>query len=197
MLAQLSTTAWTQAYDADGRPRDGAQVSELTGLLPARPGAAGRPGCGSSPAGNDPTRGAQLRLTDHDGWRITLSATNTTIGQLADLEVRHRLHARAEDRIRLVKDTGLCNLPLQDAAQNRVWLAVVMLAQNLLAWTALLGLDAHRAAEPERLRLRVLGVAARGTTTGRRTTLRLTPQWPWAGELLTVHQRLAQLPVPT
>jgi len=43
-----------------------------------------------------PHPGAQLRLTDADGWRITIFATNSVGGQLADLD---RLRARAEDRI--------------------------------------------------------------------------------------------------
>jgi len=38
--------------------------------------------------------GAQLRLTDAASWRITRFATNTIGGQLAALEVRHRLRAR-------------------------------------------------------------------------------------------------------
>ena len=45
-----------------------------------------------------PHPGAQLRITDHDGMRITGFLTNTTPdgpGQLADLELRHRRHARA------------------------------------------------------------------------------------------------------
>ena len=66
-----------------------------------------------------PHPGAQLRITDAHGWRITLFATNTTGGRLADLEVRHRLRARAEDRIRTLKDTGLTNLPLQDSPRTR------------------------------------------------------------------------------
>ena len=69
----------------------------------------GRPGCGSSPARNARTLGGQLRITDADGPRVTASATNTTGGQLPDLELRHRQRARAEDRIRCVKDTGLRN----------------------------------------------------------------------------------------
>ena len=63
---------------------------------------------------------------DHDGMRVTGFLTNTTPGgpahQLADLELRHRRHARVEDRIRNGKDTGLANLPFHDAAQNRIWL---------------------------------------------------------------------------
>ena len=56
--------------------------------------------------------------------RITWFLTNTGPGgphrQLADLELRHRRHARVEDRIRAAKDTGLRNLPLHDMAQNRI-----------------------------------------------------------------------------
>ena len=59
-----------------------------------------------------PHPGAQLRITDADGHRVTAFATNTARGQLADLELRHRRRARCEDRIRTAKDTGLTNLPL-------------------------------------------------------------------------------------
>ena len=60
-----------------------------------------------------PHPGAQLRITDIDGHRVTCFATSTKGGQLADLELRHRRRARCEDRIRCAKDTGLRNLPLQ------------------------------------------------------------------------------------
>jgi hypothetical protein len=58
-----------------------------------------------------PHPGAQLRLTDADGHRLTAFATNTPSDrpgrQLADLELRNRRQARAEDRIRAAKDTWL------------------------------------------------------------------------------------------
>ncbi len=92
-----------------------------------------------------PHPGAQLRLTDVDGLRITAFATNTARGQLAELELRHRRRARCEDRIRCAKDTGLTNLPLHDLNQNRIWCAVVTLACELLAWLQLLTLVGHQA----------------------------------------------------
>ena len=46
-------------------------------------------------------------------------ATNTRGARLADLELRHRLRARAEDRIRGLKDTGMTNLPLQAFTKER------------------------------------------------------------------------------
>jgi len=82
-----------------------------------------------------PRTGVQLHITDHDGWRITVFATNTTGGRIADLEVRHRLRARAEDRIRGLKDTGMTNLPLQAFAKNQIWLELACLAYELLTWT--------------------------------------------------------------
>lgn len=51
-----------------------------------------------------PVPRAELRITDAHGMRITGLLTNTTSGQLADLELRHRRHARVEDRIRCGKD---------------------------------------------------------------------------------------------
>ena len=90
-----------------------------------------------------PHPGAQLRITDVDGHRITAFVTNTTRGQLADLELRHRRRARAEDRIRCAKDTGLTNLPLHDFAQNQIWCAIVALAGDLTAWMQTLALTGH------------------------------------------------------
>ena len=133
--------------------------------------------------------------------RITGFLTNTTHGgpgrQLADLELRHRRHARVEDRIRAGKDTGMRNLPFHDLNQNRIWLAVAALAANLLAWTARLALPASAATyEPKRMRLRILAVAGRIVHTARRHVLHIDPAWPWADLITTAHQRLSALPAP-
>jgi len=194
-LGVLPRQAWRAARGTDGAPRDGAQVAELTRWL--------RPARDLWPAGmrviarrERPHPGAQLRLTDADGWRITLFATNARGGRIADLEVTHRMRARAEDRIRCLKDTGLRNLPLHDFAANQIWLELVSLAADLLAWTqhlALAGTPA-RTWEPKRLRLRLLNVAGRMVRTGRRHRLRLPGGWPWNDPLLAGHHRLAALP---
>jgi hypothetical protein len=148
-----------------------------------------------------PHPGAQLRITDADGLRVTGFLTNTTPGgpghQLADLELRHRRHARVEDRIRAAKDTGMRNLPFHDTDQNRIWLAITALATELLAHTARLALPTTAAVyEPKRLRLRILAVAGRLVRTARRHTLKIDPAWPWADTITTAHARLAALPVP-
>jgi Transposase DDE domain group 1 len=141
-LALIPDRAWTPAYDADGEIRDGAWVAELADLLDLR--------CWPKDMRvivrkERPHPGAQLRLTDVDGHRITAVATNTARGQLADLELRHRRRARCEDRIRNAKDTGLTNLPLHEFTQNQIWCAIVALACELIAWMQMLALTRHQA----------------------------------------------------
>lgn len=189
-IKAIPVQAWRAALDGDGEPREGAQVAELTAWMPT-PTRASRPGPKDWPAGmrviarrERPHPGAQLRLTDTDGWRITCFATNTKAAgwTLATLEVRHRQRARAEDRIRALKDTGMRNLPFHGFAQNQIWLEIVALAGDLLAWTQTLAWDEHQPArrwEPKRLRLRILSVAGHIVRSGRRRRLRLPRHWPW------------------
>lgn len=195
-LQILPRQAWRAAREADGQPRDGAQVAELTRWLrPAKD--PWPPGMRVIARRERPHPGAQLRLTDDDGWRITLFATNVTDGRIADLELAHRMRARAEDRIRCLKDTGLRNLPLHDFTANQIWLELVSLAADLLAWTqhlALAGTPA-RTWEPKRLRLRLLNIAGRIVHTGRRRLLRLPRGWPWNDPLLAGHHRLSTLTI--
>ena len=195
-IARIPDTAWTPAYDDERTPRDGAWVAEATGVLELS----------SWPTGmrviirkERPHPGAQLRFTDADGHRLTAFATNTGRGQLADLELRHRRRARAEDRIRAAKATGLSNLPLHGYAHNRVWVAIVALALELTAWTQMLALTGHEARrwEPKRLRLRLFTIAGRIARHARRVHLRLAGHAPWAALVLAAHQRLHALPPPT
>ena len=207
-LALLPKTAWTPAYQARKpraaetgvqiEPRDGAWVAEATGCLDL---SGWPPGTRLILRKERPHPGAQLRITDTDGLRVTGFLTNTTHGgphrQLADLELRHRRHARVEDRIRAAKDTGLRNLPFHDTNQNRIWVAISALAQDLLAWCARLALSTKAARyEPKRLRLRILAVAGRIVRTARRRILHIDPAWPWANTIITAHTRLCALPVP-
>jgi hypothetical protein len=173
-LAALPKQAWA-GRPGSRRPPPGAQVAELTRWMPAT--FTGWPPAMRIARRERPHPGAQLHITDADGWRITVFATNTTGGRIADLEVRHRLRARAEDRIRGLKDTGMTNLPLQAFAKNQIWLELACLAYELLTWTQLLALPDQPARiwEPKRLRLRLLAVAARLITTGRRRSQRVCP----------------------
>jgi len=195
-LALIPESVWAPAYDSDGEVRPGAWVAEVTGLLKLT----------GWPAGmrvivrkERPHPGAQLRITDLDGHRITAFATNTTRGQLADLELRHRRRARCEDRIRNAKDSGLANLPLRDFDQNRIWCALVALACELTAWLQMLALAGHDARrwEPKRLRLRLFSAAGRLAVSGRRVVLHLSRAGRWSQLLTDAISALRALPAPT
>ena len=82
-------------------PVNGAWIAETTGMI----------NLSTWPEGSrlilrkeGPHPGAQFPFTDVDGHRITAFLTDTPPGkipgQAAELELRHREHARAEDRIR-------------------------------------------------------------------------------------------------
>jgi len=192
-LETIPESAWTPAYDADRKPREGAAVTELTGLLDL----AGWPeGMRVIVRAERPHPGAQLRFTDADGNRLTAFATNTRRGQLPDLELRHRRRARCEDRIRNAKDTGLRNLPLHDFSQNQIWIAVVMLATELTAWMQMLALTGTRARvwEPKRLRLRLFQIAGRIARRSRRLWLNLSAHAPFAHLVTTAMTALKALP---
>jgi len=79
-----------------------------------------------------------------------------------------------EDRIRNAKQTGLANFPCHGFAHNEAWLAVVLMACDLLAFTQSLCLTGALAtAEPKRLRYCLFHAAGRLTRSGRRTYLRI------------------------
>ena len=185
----LVPSDWTPAYDADGEVRDGAWVTEATGLadLSGWP-----PDMRLVIRKERPHPGAQLRFTDHDGLRLTAFVTNTTRGQLPDLELRHRQRARCEDRIRNAKDTGLRNLPFHSFDANRIWLALIALAMDLTAWMQTLALHDHTARrwEPKTLRLRLFSAAGRIARHARTTRLHLARHAPWTELLTTAATRL-------
>ena len=190
--------AWLPAYNADGQPRRGAWVAELTDLL----------NLDNWPTGSRvivrkerPHPGAQLTFTDIDGHRFTAFLTDTPRTeqprQLPDLEQRHRGHARVEDRIRTGKDTGLRNLPFHAYTANACWLELALTAADLLTWTQALcftGALAHT--EPATFRYQILHTAALLVRTARGRHLRLDTNWPWAHQLTTAFDRLRTAPWP-
>jgi hypothetical protein len=197
-ITAVPKNVWADAIDADGGHRDGAGLAEITGVLPARALTGYPAGTRVIVRRERPHPGAQLdAFEEADGWRYTGFATDTGFGQLAHLDARHRAHARVEDRIRCAKDTGLDHFPSRAFAINAAWLAVVMLAVDLIAWTQHLLLHGHLAsAEPKTLRYRLLHVAARLTRGQRRCWLRIQRTWPWAHDLAAAFTRLTALPVP-
>ena len=174
--------------------RDGAWVAEATDLVDMS----------GWPAGTRlilrkerPHPGAQLRFTDSDGLRVTAFITDTghgvVPGQLGGLELRHRQHARVEDRIRQAKATGLRNLPCHRAEANAAWLEIILAATDLVTWSKLIGFTDHAGlatCEIDTFRYRVLHVAARITRSARQTRLRIDATWRWATAISQAWQRL-------
>jgi Transposase DDE domain group 1 len=185
---------WYPTINADGTVRDGAWVAEATGLLDL---SAWPTGSRVILRKERPHPGAQLTFLDVDGHRVTGFITDTPAGvvpgQLAGLDLRHRQHARVEDRIRQAKATGMRNFPCHSYAANSAWLEIVMTAMDLVAWTKLLGF----ADEPDlatceiaTFRYRVLHVAARITRSARQTRLRIDRNWRWAEQIAQAWLRI-------
>jgi hypothetical protein len=196
-----AATDWISALDTGGEVRDGAEISEITWLLPAGLRGNYPDGTRFIVRRERPHPGAQLSLFDTiEGMRHQVMATDTPPGEgsLQYLEARHRAHARVEDRIRCGKDTGFGRFPSRVFAINQAWLQLALTGIDLLAWTQHLLLDGDlAAAEPKKLRYRLLHVAARLTRSARRTRLRIAETWPWATDLVAAFGRLAALPRPT
>ena len=141
-ILELPESAWTPAVEPGGQSRDGAWVCELPLDLPA----SGWPqGTRAICRRERPHPGAQLSFTDHDGYRFGAIITNQSQADIAALELRHRHRARVEDQIRNAKSTGLRNPPFADLQMNTVRLELVLIAQDLLAWTQHLLLDSDLA----------------------------------------------------
>jgi hypothetical protein len=192
-VLKVPASAWTPAVEPDGEVRDGAWVAEIGGdCLTGWP-----KGMRLIVRKERPHPGAQLRFTDADGMRLTCFATNTPGEAIAGLELRHRQRARCEDRIRDARSTGLRNLPFHGLAQNQIWLEIVQLALDLLAWMPMLALTGKiRRWEPKKLRFRLFSAAAQLVTTGRRRYLRLAAHWPWTDVITAAADRLQALPNP-
>ena len=185
---------WYPAIDTDGGIRDGAWVAEATDLVNL---SSWPPGTRLILRKERPHPGAQLRFTDADGMRVTAFITDTppgvVAGQVAGLELRHRQHARVEDRIRDLKATGLGNLPCHAFHANAAWLEIILAATDLVTWCRLIGFRTHLGlarAEIATFRYRVLHVAARITRSARRTRLRIDATWRWAAQIATAWQAI-------
>ena len=169
------------AIDTDNAIRDGAWIAEPTANIDL---SAWPEGSRLILRKERPHPGAQLTFTDLDGMRITAFLTDTPPGaiggNIAGLELRHRQHARVEDRIRQAKSTGLRNLPCRGFNENAAWLEVVMMATDLIAWTKLIAFHDDPVlarCEIAAFRYRVLHVAARIPRRARPACLRIDKTW--------------------
>ena len=192
-ILALPKAGWIDAVDGDGDIRAGAEVAELTDYVDL---SAWPVGTRAIVRREQPHPGAQFNLFDPDGWRHQVFITDSADADIDYLEVRHRGHARVEDRIRVAKDTGLRNLPFHAYADNTAWVELVLIATDVTAWTQLLVLEGDLArAEPKRLRYCLLHVAGRLCRTGRRQYLHLQRNWRYADDLTRAFHRVQHLPV--
>jgi Transposase DDE domain group 1 len=191
-ILKLPQTAWKQAIDGDGKPREGAWVTELTSQV----NLAGWPeGTRLICRRERPHPGAQLTFTDLDGHRFQCFITDQPDPDIAMLEQRHREHAQVEDAVKTLKATGASHLPFHSFNANAAWFELAILAHNITVWTQQLTLDGeHGICEPKRLRYRILHVAGQLTSHARKTTLHLPADWPWAAAILKAFERLNALP---
>lgn len=184
---------WSPAISPDGtEQRQGAEVTEVTHLVdlsswPEQTRAIARR--------EDPHPGSQFTFTDLDGHRFQVFLTDQTDSDIAFLEARQRGRARAEQSIAQAKDSGLANLPFSNFDANQVWLRLVLICQDLVAWTQTLLLTGDlQHAEPKRLRYALWHQAGNLARSARRTRLRLQRTWPWAHQLADAFERLHTLP---
>jgi hypothetical protein len=81
--------------------------------------------------------------------------------------------------------------PSQNYQINCAWLALVLVAGDLLSWMKGLCLDgAFCVATPKRLRYSLLHTAGVIVCSARSRTLRVADGWPWAEDLVVAFGRL-------
>lgn len=187
-IRAVPAKAWRAAIDDDGEPRHAGEVAELDVTIDGWP-----EGTRAICRREQPHQGAQLRLWDDDGWRHQVTLTNSA-GDARALELRQRRHARVENNIKALRDTGLDRMPFSSFAANTAWLEAILTAHDLLAWLRAGCLTGDLAsAEPKALRYRLLHTAGRVIRRGRRVILRLPKHWPWTPDLGAAYMRITLL----
>jgi hypothetical protein len=194
-ITLVPSDIWEPATEADGEERDGAYLAELTRMLDL---SAWPEGSRVVVRRENPHPGAALTLFEaQDGWRYTAFIADTgravVPGGIAGLELRHRRHARVEDRIRQSKAAGLNNFPCWGLAENKAWMEAALAGADLTCWSKLICFAdeptvAH--CEIEAFRYAILHMAARITRSSRSLYLRLDRSWPWAKALARAFSRL-------
>lgn len=113
-------------------------------------------------------------------------------GDPAELDRHMRGHARCEDRIQRLKDSGMERFPFTSFAANQAWLQTVAWASDLVAWFQHLCLTGPLSrARPKRLRYQLWRTPARIITTARHDVIRILDHWPTTSDVLAAYQRIA------
>ncbi len=137
--------------------------------------------------------GAQTSLLPDLEYRFWGHYTDQE-GDPVELDRKIRAHARVEDHIQTLKDSGLERFPFTGFEANQAWLQTVMWAADLATWFQLLCLDGPLAkAKPRRLRWTFWHAPARIISTARRDVVRILDGWPTATEIVAAYRAIAAL----
>jgi DDE family transposase len=201
-IQTLPADAWTPGIDQNGDLIDDTRVADLTSLLDLGSWHNKIPGLRIIVRDEPLHPRYRKRATEREkqlGRRYQLIATNTTVGQIAWLDARHRSHVHVENNVKQAKALGLDRWPSRHWAINVAWTQIVALAANLLACFRHLALPAGklRDAAPKLLRYRLLHLPARLTHGQRKRWLHLRTDWPWTDDLINTWRAVKTLPAPT
>jgi len=179
--------AWAPALTQDGKTRKGAAVAEVT----EHADMSGWPDRTRLIVRREPLHpGAQGSLFPSMMFRYWGHYTDTNLDPVA-ADVDMRGHARVEDNIRRLKDSGASRFPFTDLDANRAWLDTVCFADALVRWFQLLCLPGRFAtAEPKTMRWQFWHTPARTVRHARRHVVRILDGWPTTGEILTAYRHI-------
>jgi hypothetical protein len=124
------------------------------------------------PRVNDGTVQGELFAT----YRHHAFITNSSLS-LVEADERHRDHALIEQVIAELKDGALAHLPSGKYTANAAWVAHAVIAFNLARASAVAA-GQHKA-RCATLRTRIINIAGRIASTGRRLVLHLPTGWGW------------------
>ncbi len=180
--------AWVPALFQDGSLKEESSVAELTSLIDAS-------AFGSTTrfiVRREPLHpGAQRSLFPSLEYRYWGFYTDQE-GDPAELDRLMRAHAHCEASIERLKESGLCRLPFRSFESNANWMAIVLLAHDLVRWFQLLCLPGRYASAcPKALRWSVFHAPGRLVRSGRRLVVRLLEHWPSADVILAAYEHIA------
>ena len=183
--------AWEDALPAEAGGEVTAQVTEATHLVDT---SGWPPGTRLIIRRERKHPGARRTLFRSDNYRYQGHWTDQAFTPPeADLDIRR--HARCENHIARIKDSGAQRFPFQPFGANQAWLLAVVLADTLVLWfqTICLGGTSLRRARPKTMRWGYWHTPARITRHARRLLLRIPRCWPAAPFIAQAHRLILQL----
>jgi hypothetical protein len=139
-----------------------------------------------------PTPGSQLALFTEFSYHAFICDRE---GDTLFLEADHRRHAEIENTIRDLKyGVGLNHMPSGRFGANAAWLALNVIAHNLMRWTTRIGLG-ETLLRTDTIRRRYIRIPGHMTHRGRGIQLHLARRWPWRHRFLAAAARIRRLEV--